>query len=187
MPKNIKDIKGIKGTKRFPAKVAYTTYPEVFPIWGYIVNVHDSVNFDIDLKLTPELHSRYSNVITNNYTYTDLVNGVNSTKASVGIAYRCRLKHVGLSSRNKYFRAAHIEMIRHFDRQNGWVLCRISDVDIYRRLLVSVYDPITQEDLSQVLLKGRYAETFHPYQTKKMEDFYDDYSLGSSDIDLYNG
>jgi len=58
---------------------------------------------------------------------------------------------------------AHISMIRQFDRQNGWVLCTISDVDIYRRLLVTLYDPITRKDISSILLAPEYGNYFRPY------------------------
>jgi len=44
-------------------KESYTTYPTTKNIIGYIINVHDALNFDIDLFLPPELDIRYNHVI----------------------------------------------------------------------------------------------------------------------------
>jgi hypothetical protein len=58
---------------------------------------------------------------------------------------------------------AHIAMIRQIDRQGGWVLCTISDCDVYNRILVTLYDPIMQTDLSSILLSEPYNKVFRPY------------------------
>jgi hypothetical protein len=58
---------------------------------------------------------------------------------------------------------AHIAMIRQIDRQGGWVFCTISDCDVYNRILISLYDPITGMDLSSILLSEPYNKVFRPY------------------------
>lgn len=58
---------------------------------------------------------------------------------------------------------AHIAMIRQIDRQGGWVFCTISDCDVYNRILISLYDPITGMDLSSILLSEPYNKIFRPY------------------------
>ncbi len=180
---------------------AYTKHPDISGILGYIVNVHDPVNYDIDLFLSPQLRKKYSQVITNTYTYQDEGDTIRT-----GITYRCRLKGVGVVTSkqrkmktspskipnpekdgnlfkslprhpgkkkdpvNFIIREAHIAIIRQFDRQNGWVICTISDVDIYRRLLVTLYDPITRKDLSEILLSEEYKDYFRPYNHLKQLD-----------------
>ncbi len=46
----------------------------------------------------------------------------------------------------------HIFMIRRIDTYNGWVRVSISDIDVYQRLLVVLYDPVTGENLNNLLL-----------------------------------
>lgn len=153
----------------------YYHYKEIDNLVGYVVNIHDAVNYDIDLFLSDELKTRYSNVITNTYTYQD------DSGFNVGVAYRCRLKGIGLhqtkkrpddfsfrrkrhnANENRIIRLAQIDMTKQIDRQNGWVLCNISDVDVYKRLLVTLMDPITKDDLSLILLKSEYRSCFRPY------------------------
>ena len=175
-------------------------------VLGYVVNVHDSVNYDINLFLDDELRKKYYNAITNNYTYED-ENG----NERVGITFRCRIKGIDvqpqigkgigkklyndddgsiqspkekgpLSSRsqrndkyrrvpikhlrkttNQVVRDSHIEIIRKIDQLNGWVLCTIHDMDMYKRLLISIYDPITRCDLSSILLEPPYSQFFTRY------------------------
>ena len=157
---------------------------------GYVVNVHDAVNFDIDLLLPDELITRYQNVITNQYTYS------RGNEEVTGTTFRCRLKGIGINNqivrrnptssydeidsslrRRNYetskrrpnrkilspaLREATISMIRQFDRFNGWVLCTISDVDVYRRLLITLYDPISKRDLREILF-AEPTGSFSPY------------------------
>jgi hypothetical protein len=153
----------------------YYHHQEVANIWGYVVNIHDACNYDIHFEFEPDLQKRYWNTIINKYTYADLsfddLESIKRPETKIGTTYRCRLKGVGVSSwaKNKKptidftMKEAHIAMIRQFDRQNGWVLCTISDVDIYRRLLVTLYDPITKRDLSEILLSEKYEGYFYPY------------------------
>ena len=131
----------------------YIHYPNTPWVVGYVVNVHDALNYDIDLYLPDEIRSRYLNakhkdernvVILNKYSYVDVDdNDVNKDR----LTYRCRLKGIGLKCHKSYKlqRNAHIEMMRRIDRQNGWVYVTVSDIDIYQRILVNLYDPISKE------------------------------------------
>ena len=172
----------------------YSHHEDVSGVWGYVVNVHDAVNYDIDLDFSshPELSARYNNVIMNKYLYYeyseipegDFLEDLGKN-ATTGITYRCRLKGIGTTQctqdkrkgkkRKDYIlRDAHIAMIRQFDRCNGWVLCTLSDVDIYRRLLVTLHHPKTKEPFSDILLSYPYDAMFCPYgtteNTKRISD-----------------
>jgi hypothetical protein len=190
----------------------YTHHDSTENIVGYIVNVHDAVNYDIDLLFDDELRKKYWNVITNTYVYTgdDMVE-------HTGTTYRCRLKGIGINSplvfpqsfrspsglsgargskgtkprtskktrkfQSPALREATITMIRQFDRFNGWVICTVSDVDVYRRLLVTMIDPISRRDLRDILFTESPA-LFCPYELEgSLNDDDDDASLSSeSDI-----
>src|SRR5690606_23335268 len=134
---------------------------------GYIVNVHDTTNFDIDLSISDDIREKYESVISNQYTYRDInifdmkitnkawmidkhyANANNqSTNGSdicnkIGIAYRCRLRGIGINQENlikNMGRSKQIcmEVRQLIDRTDGWIMCTLSDIDIYRRLLVDI-------------------------------------------------
>lgn len=142
-------------------------------IRGYVVYIHDSVNYDIDLDLTEEMVAKYWNVISNKYTYhttpESILNRDANAVVNVGTAYRCRIKGISAlyrkySNKPRLVHVAHQEVSRRVDRQNGWVLCQLGEVDIYRRLLVDLYDPITRENLNGILLQPKYSTLYKPYQ-----------------------
>jgi hypothetical protein len=158
----------------------YHHYSPIHNIVGFVVNMHDPVNFDIDLHLDEHTRTRYWNVIVNEYTFTEEDRPVRSR-----IAYRCRLKGIGIvsppqrttgqsesGSRTRPYddaaskwllRKAHKALREQIDLQNGWVLCSISDVDVYRRMLVTLYDPVSKMELSSILLSERFRRCFRPY------------------------
>jgi hypothetical protein len=57
-------------------------------------------------------------------------------------AYRCRLRRIGLNKKNHNFAWKSKQLlaeINHLiDRTDGWVRCNISDIDVYRRLLIDI-------------------------------------------------
>lgn len=183
----------------------YTHHESTENIVGYIVNVHDAVNYDIDLLFDDALRKKYWNVITNNYVYME-----DDQVARDSITYRCRLKGIGINTPGSFdgkmnsptvkgktraskkprkfqspaLREATINMIRQFDRFNGWVICTVSDVDVYRRLLITIIDPISKRDLRDILFAESPA-LFCPYEldTGNSELLNDDDSLSSeSDV-----
>jgi hypothetical protein len=156
-------------------------------IVGFIVNVHDATNFDIDLDMSPELHQQYQDVISNQYTYQDLepdfIENPDFTKLAtlnpkIGITYRCRLKGIGINqsstSSSHYWKSNQmcIEVKQLMDRTDGWVLCTVSDIDVYQRLLVDISIETSNEsiNLRNYLLARMANETnpiFYPYSSKR--------------------
>ena len=130
----------------------YQRMREIHNITGFIVNVHDATNFDIDLEIPGELHERYRDVISNQYTYQDLgddflenpdLNRTNQITPRVGTTYRCRLRGVGINqlSANTHTWKSNqmcIEIKQLIDRTDGWITCTLSDIDVYQRLLVDI-------------------------------------------------
>jgi hypothetical protein len=119
---------------------------------GYIVNTHDPTNYDIDFEMTPELRDRYNDVITTTYTYKDMpddfltnpdLEGIDNIPPKVGTAYRCRLRGVGINQtpiRNHKWKMSQacVDIRQLIDRSDGWVVCTLTDVDVYRRMLVDI-------------------------------------------------
>jgi len=114
---------------------------------GYVVNVWDSLNYQIDLPNLDE-NIKY-NVHQDTYTYQE--NGM-IYDANV---YRCRIRNIKrITSQNKNkIKELETEMENRINKLNGWVLVKPFHIDIYNRLIVDIYDPITLENFYDILLK----------------------------------
>lgn len=114
---------------------------------GYVVNVWDSLNYQIDLPNLDE-NIKY-NVHQDTYTYQE--NGMIYDSS----VYRCRIRNIKrITSQNKNkIKELETEMENRINRLNGWVLVKPFHIDIYNRLIVDIYDPITLENFYDILLK----------------------------------
>lgn len=135
---------------------------------GYVVNVHDAINFDIDLSFTSTQRYQYRHVITNEYEYKEKSS---EDERKSGKAYRCRLKGIQLISHrskesDQLMRKAIKDMIQMINRCDGWVVCVIDGADVYNRLLIDVVDPALfpeyYRSYREVLFK-RYPNLFTKY------------------------
>lgn len=165
----------------------YQRMREIRNVTGFIVNVHDATNFDIDIDITPELHEKYRDVISNQYTYQDLgsdfldnpdLNRLIKISPEVGTTYRCRLKGVGI---NQLSQSEHtwrtnqmcVDVKQLIDRTDGWITCNLSDIDVYRRLLVDITvhtgnGPVNLRDYLLNKVKNDDTPIFYPYSGKNM-------------------
>lgn len=128
----------------------YQRMREIYDVIGFIVNVHDAINFDIDLEISPELHDKYCDVVSNQYTYEDLkddffkdLNKDKLIKPKIGTTYRCRLRGIGMNQlpQNIHMWKSNqicVEVKQLIDRSDGWISCTLSDIDVYKRLLVDI-------------------------------------------------
>lgn len=114
---------------------------------AFIVKTQSCLNYDIDIDIKETVAARY-NVSSGVYVY------MQDGKIQDGISYRCRLKDVTASNRHMYstFLQAKTMVNQHIDRSGGWVLARIDGVDIYNRLLVTLLDIFTKQDLKDILI-----------------------------------
>jgi hypothetical protein len=133
--------------------VNYQKLSDIKNIDGFIVNVHDAINFDIDLELPYPVVALYLSVIKNSYIYRDnncdeLISSIykNTGKydEEIGTTYRCRLRGIGInktmtSNRRWKMTQLTIAVKQLINRSDGWVECVLGDIDIYQRLLVDVY------------------------------------------------
>lgn len=166
-------------TNKNRIKRPYQHLRELKDVNGFIINVKDAINFDIDLEIPPEFKQLYENVIIQEYTYKNL-DSINSfwSERIHGKAYRCRLNGIGTTnhkdckSRNsetiKQNRNVFIDVKRFIDRADGWVNCTLTDIDIHGRLLIEMNIEINSEviNLKDFILKQVNQEknpTFYPY------------------------
>ncbi|CAH6420601.1 Hypothetical protein HVR_LOCUS1233 [uncultured virus] len=179
------DMSSFKVEHKLEKPNKYQRMREIKNVTGFIVNVHDATNFDIDLEIPPELHEKYRDVISNQYTYQDLgmdflenpdLNRL-KIKPVVGTTYRCRLKGVGInqlptSDHTYKSNMMCVEVKQLIDRTDGWVTCTLSDIDVYQRLLVDIviYTGNGIVNLRDHLLdrmKSEDTPIFYPYSGKR--------------------
>lgn len=165
----------------------YQKLKKINNIKGYVVNIHDAINFDIDLDLDNNLKQKYKNVIQNKYSYKKLnqniifnldleqINYLNLIKSNT---YRCRLRGIGINqySKNNFNNTNHQNYImtilvkKIINMSNGWIICHLTDIDIYQRLLIDIYIPNMNINLSSFLLNQmkKYEDPiFYEYNSKK--------------------
>jgi len=148
---------------------------------GWVVNVHDALNFDIDLSLTPKQRHSFRHVITNEYEYKEKSSGEDT---KIGVAYRCRLKGIQLLSNRDSYRETESQikktkrdMKQMIDRCDGWVVVFIDTYDIYNRLLIDLIDPALFPEYIKPykdILFERYPHIFteySPHHNKKKNKY----------------
>jgi len=151
----------------------YQKLPLIENVPGFIVNIHDGANFDIDVKLTDEQLRYYRSVIKGSYQYVEYNDKLLQSGGEIvlenkrGISYRCHLRGVSMNKTEmKSYTRINKQMVNEIEQllnySNWKVLCTISDIDIYSRLLIDIYIPCPfgYVDLRKFLLSKTEAETY---------------------------
>jgi len=134
---------------------------------GFVVNIANPLNLDVDFGLSDDELKYYKlqNVEYVNYSYIDDDDGDLST----GKAYRTRMegvttkkefngkKNMKLQSRLLY------EIVRFLDRTGGFVKYKITGVDIFRRAIVKLFDPVSGESINELILDQKYSSIYCNY------------------------
>jgi len=161
----------------------YQRLRDISGIRGYVVNIHDATNFDIDLTINPSILYNYKDVICDTYTYSDYtlhdIGSIDPKKlpTKVGTTYRCRLRGIGVRkivSKAQYSKSYQMcnDIKKLIDRADGWIICTISDIDIYNRILIDVIIHIPNGIINLrdfILNKSRLSSNsiFYPYSSGK--------------------
>lgn len=148
----------------------YKHLPVAHNIPGYVVNAHDPTNYDIDLLIPNDMASDYASVITNKYNYFKYDNIFDPHPSHhVGIAYRCRLKGVGVNYNHNTRKMAqlHNDIRNHIDHADGWVLCNLHDIDVYQRLLVEIIVPPSIHINNHLLSLSTFPPIFYDYSNRE--------------------
>ena len=109
---------------------------------GFIVNTYDALNYDIDLNINPEDLKNYKNVIVNDYIYKTVLTDGTLSSEKTAKCYRCRLRGIEKNTEtyNRNILMKYTQCVKKIiDRMDGWVLCYISGVDIFNRILIDIY------------------------------------------------
>lgn len=144
---------------------------------GYVIHIHDTVNYDIafpkEWQTNDNFIETYRNVTSSQYTFMDYQWKNNQWQSmqpieAYDIAYRCRIKGVGIHTIQKsqsMSRDAYIELSRHIDGWNGWVWCQLFEVDTFSRILVHIYSPKKENIIMPLFFSSTYDKLFYRYSS----------------------
>lgn len=111
---------------------------------GFVVNIYDPVNFDVDIIITDMDREKLKSANVETYVYDDYKNCSLVQKSKRGQLYRCRIYGIGVDRQMK----PDIKRIPLFnklkkkiDELDGWIVCDILGIDNHSRLLVDLYLP----------------------------------------------
>jgi hypothetical protein len=129
---------------------------------AYVVAIRDPLNVDLDIYWPEYVSEKYSSAL--NYQY-EFVSEELEPVVHTRTAYSCHLRGVEITpdpirvDDSEVIRPSFIHMKDAFiyvssqiNKNNGWVLVSISDIDIYKRVLVNMFDLITRVSINQSLL-----------------------------------
>jgi hypothetical protein len=122
---------------------------------AYVVAIKDPLNFHLDIYWPEDIAERYALSLKYKYTFISEELGPEIHNRP---AYSCHLKGVEIVSAEDItvhtanMKEAYILMSKRILRSGGWVLVSVSDIDIYRRILVNIFDVVTRQSLNQELL-----------------------------------
>ena len=165
---------------------------------GFVVNIANPLNLDVDFGLTDEELEFYKleNVDFINYSYID----DEDKDLMIGKAHRCRME--GIISKKEYKSVSPIygprgyvqnehgprgcvqkehgpriynnkiklqskllhEIIYFLDRTGGFVKYKITGVDIFKRAIISLFDPVSGESINNLILNPKYSIIYCKYE-----------------------
>ncbi len=108
---------------------------------GYVVNIYDPLNYDIDLYLNQDQENLINNAEKKTYKYVEYDEEFNKIQKE-GNIYRCRISEIGID-RKKYPNLKkdpiNYKIKTMIDNFDGWVICNILGVDECKRVLVDLF------------------------------------------------
>lgn len=136
---------------------------------AYITHIENSLNFDIDFPFSEEeiIENRLDQVASSEYYYIDEGKGM-----MIGSTYRSRLEGIDINKkisnpkRERIMKMASFEFTQAINRSGRFVKYEISGIDVYRRFVVKLYDPITGKCLNDIFLNPKYSSVFFRYRQK---------------------
>lgn len=130
-------------------KTSYQKLPTVKETYlAYVVAIRDPLNLHLDIYWPPEIAERYISAL--HYEYTFISEELDKTVYTRN-AYSCHLRGIEIAD-DSNMKEAYIEVSKNIIRTSGWVLVSVSDIDIYRRILVNVFEVVSRKSINSALL-----------------------------------
>lgn len=145
-------------------------FPNSFTVIGFVVNIYDAVNYDIDLQISQEDRKKIIKANYEKYQYNEYHNYELVHKLKDSCIYRCRIYGIGVNRQKKpdIKRLPVLNKIkRKIDNLDGWIVCEIVGIDNYNRILANIYIPEKNEnDWEMIDIKDMLLEKEYFYQLK---------------------
>jgi len=138
----------------------YIRMPETNTLFrAYVVATQSPLNLHMQIDWSKDVEKYYQQA--NNYPYHYLAEEFPG-QILKGKVYNCHLKNIELMRDFASVREAGIWMTKQIHKTGGWFLITVSDIDIYRRILITMR-PIHQNYLvNEEILNYRSSRTLLP-------------------------
>jgi len=147
----------------------------------HVVQLKDAVNLDIHLIDAESVETRYGSAISNRYVYQTVDRRtLRMSEDKEGIVFRARLsgivirdgrdcptehdKNLFEEMKTRTMQEIQHQMIRWLNITGNIFKCECGSIDIYNRILVKLYDPVTGLSMNDYLLHN-YPGLFMSYGT----------------------
>jgi hypothetical protein len=135
---------------------------EKMRVW--VPNVENSLSLDIDFG---DYTKNLKGAVVTDYVYSESLLKDNYEKAELcrGVYCRSRLYNISMvknikTEDNIHIRDSLAEFKARINRSGGFVDVIIKGVDSYGRVLVEVYDPVTEDLLNNIYMEEKYSNIF---------------------------
>lgn len=134
--------------------LVYQKLPLVKELYlAYVVAVRDPLNFHLDIYWPEKIAKRYTSATKYDYTFVSEELGPGVFKRQ---ALSCHLRGVEIvqNDENDFtnMKEAYVIISKRILRAGGWVVVSVGDIDIYKRILLDIFDIGTGVSLNRELL-----------------------------------
>lgn len=124
---------------------------------AHVVAVENPLNLHLQIYWPDSMHIRYKDALHYDYSY---IAEEHFQEVQNAVVYSCHFKGVEVCSADENnlsqaMKEAYIFMTKKVHQSNGWFLVSVNDIDVYRRILINLFDIITRKSINIELLEYR--------------------------------
>lgn len=117
---------------------------------AYVVTIKDPINLHLDIYWPDNIKCKYVDCIRYEYSF------ISEETLNEGIinrnVYSCHLRDIEINTNPTNMKEASIILTKLINECNGWVLITVSDVDIYKRILINLFHIHTRTSINKKLM-----------------------------------
>lgn len=161
-------------------KITYQKMPHNSQTYiAYVVAIQNPLNLHLDIYWQKDVEEKYSSAhhysyefISEEFMEMDRRNGINpDDNVRTRNVYSCHLKGIEINTIGNDFssmKEAFIYVTKNIYETNGWVLVSISDIDVYGRILINLFNIIDRYSINCKLLNMKNSRTGEPIAKEYM-------------------
>lgn len=119
---------------------------------GYVVALQNPLNIHLQIYWPVSIENKYKSCCK--YSYEFISEELNSD-IHVGVVYSCHLKGIEIVNDDNFInnmKEAYIYINKKITESLGWVLVSVGDIDVYKRILINMFDIKTRKSINNDLL-----------------------------------